>query len=150
METKIGTGIVIADRAYIEKWRGEIFCLIKDYFTQSKDKSSTPGKVMLDIVEKIGDPDYLLGVHETDGKQDGFLVGKIVAGPVGRILLAFLGKGLDSKTIIKDSLEMFDAWCKEKGCVAADLYTHRHPKSYRNLEYLGWRHNYTVYRKDIS
>lgn len=148
MEVKADTGIIIADKAYLEEWRGEIFVLIKQYFEQSKDKYSTPGKVMLDLTKSIEDPNYLLGVHQTEGKPDGFLFGKIVPGPVGRILLAFLGKGLDSKTIIRDSLEMFDNWAKEHKCIASDMYTHRHPKSYRSLGPLGWRHNYTVYRKN--
>lgn len=148
MVIKLGPGVQIANREFVQRRFGELFQLIVDYFERSRDKSSTPGKIMVDISEKIDDKDYLLVVHETEGKLDGFIVGKIVAGPVGRILMAFLGKGLDSKTIIREALETFDDWAREHKCIASDLYTHRHPKSYASLKTLGWRHNYTVYRRD--
>jgi len=148
MEQQTRTRTLIADKEYVDKWRGEIFCLIKSYFEKSKDKSSTPGKAMLDLTKTVGFPDHILIVHETNEIPDGFMFGKIVGGIVARILLAFLGQGLDNPSIIKESLDLFDGWAKERKCIAADLYTHRHPKSYRSLAYLGWKHNYTVYRKD--
>lgn len=144
---KLDTKIV--DKAYVEDYKGDLFCLIKDYFQQSGDKNATPGSVLLDMMNNIGFPGYLLIVHETDNQPDGFLVGKLV-GNVARVLMAFLGKGLDNKSIIRDALELFDVWAKENKCVASDLYTHRHPKSYKALTAYGWRHSYTVYRKNYE
>lgn len=139
----------IVDKAYVENWKGELFCIIKDYFEASGDEASTPGAVLLDMMNCTGTPGYLLIVHETQGKPDGFLVGKRV-GKVARILLAFLGKGLENKAIIREGLELFDGWAKENGCIASDLYTHRHPKSYKSLEQYGWTHTYTIYRKNYG
>lgn len=138
----------IADKAYIQDFKGDLFCLIKDYFEKSKDKNSTPGAVLLDMIDHAEDPAHVVIVHESEGKPDGFLIGKVV-GNTARILMAFLGRGLDNKKVIRDSLVLFEGWAYDHKCVALDLYTHRHPKSYKSLTDLGWRHNYTVYRKDF-
>jgi hypothetical protein len=138
----------IVDKSYVENWKGDLFCLIKDYFETSGDKAATPGSVLFDLMDHAGDPDYLVIVHEKDGIPQGFLIGKLV-GNVARILLGFLGKGLDNKTAVREALELFDGWARGHRCVAADLYTHRHPKSYRSWAQYGWRHNYTVYRKEL-
>jgi hypothetical protein len=137
------------DNAYVQDYKGDLFCLIKDYFEKSKDTSATPGAVMLDMVKNCGTSDYVLVVHETDNRPDSFMVGKLV-GNVARIITAFLGKGLESKAIIKEFLDIFDGWAKEKNCVASDAYTHRHLKNYKALTDNGWKHLYSVYRKDYE
>jgi hypothetical protein len=149
METKIKSETKIVGPAYVENWRGDLFCLIKEYFKQSGDKASTPGAVLLDIVDHIDTKDFVLIVHEVMEFPVGFMIGKKVNSNA-RILLAFLGRGLDSKAIIKEALELFEQWARERRCTALDLYTHRHPKSYKSLEQYGWRHSYTVYRKELG
>jgi len=141
--------VFAADRKYVDDYKGDLFCLIQNYFEKSGDKTTTPGSVMFDIVKLIGSSDYILIVHETDHKPDGFMIGKLV-GNVARILMAFLGKGLNNKEIIKEALGLFEGWAKDRKCIACDLYTHRHPKSYKSLETQGWRHNYTTYRKELT
>lgn len=135
-------------KPYVDQWRGEIFCLVKAYFDASGDKAATPGAVMLDIAENTGKPGYLLIIHEEEGIPAGFLMGKLI-GKTARILMAFLGKGLDNPAIIKEAMGLFESWAKENNCTAGDLYTHRHPKSYRSLEKDGWKHLFTVYRKEL-
>ena len=144
-----GLNCKIATPGDVDKYRANISSMLTDYFKRSGDATSTQPKVLDEIKSRIGDDKYLL-LLVMDGDAPVGMLTAHVLGERAMILMAYMLPENESRETVKEGLAIFEKWAEDHDAKELAFYTFRHPRSHNFMTKLGWQHQITTYRKEIT
>lgn len=130
---------------------GAAFIMLEDYFKRSHDHTSNPEATFKSIRWRLtGDDKFYLMFVMLYGTPVGFLAGDLVQN-VARILIGYLPPRLekDRERIIDMAIGGFEKWACVREATEMMFYTYRSPNAHHNMVKRGFRHDLTIYKKEL-